>query len=172
MFPYSVYYIMSTNKFCLGCNQWRSSQLWVTGTKCPKCTERHSYLQQEKKRLQAEIKELKQEKKTIVKKKVERPYKRRTSDTVKSRLDKLYQEKEKSQCFFCGEKEMCCLDYHHVDPAQKDGTVREAFIRSLEDGIAELSKCLLVCANCHRKIHMGKLIIPEEVLKQFPSSTN
>jgi len=48
------------------------------------------------------------------------------------------------------------LEFHHLDPAEKDfslsatGTTK-SWIRIK----AEIEKCILVCANCHREIHAG-----------------
>lgn len=51
------------------------------------------------------------------------------------------------------------LEFHHLDPAQKDVQMSKHTREPLSpEGKAELDKCVLVCANCHRMIH-GKLII-------------
>jgi len=59
-------------------------------------------------------------------------------------------------CAKCDEKEPCCLDYHHT------GDDKEvAIATALNQGWGkvrmqkEIDKCILVCANCHRKIHAG-----------------
>lgn len=44
-------------------------------------------------------------------------------------------------------------DFHHLDPAQKDFSFGEKGNRSFDSLRAELDKCLLLCANCHRKRH-------------------
>lgn len=62
-------------------------------------------------------------------------------------------------CCKCGEMELCVLDFHHVDPKTKEYRVA-SIIRgreSLKRLRAELEKCIVVCANCHRKIHAGLL---------------
>jgi Fe-S-cluster-containing dehydrogenase component len=61
-------------------------------------------------------------------------------------------------CRVCREKEPACLDFHHTDPAEKDFTVSEALHKfSLKRIMAEISKCIVLCANCHRKYHAGKI---------------
>jgi len=64
-------------------------------------------------------------------------------------------------CIVCGELEECCLDAHHVDPSQKDGSIydmaRRGCARSKFE--AELAKCVCLCSNCHRKVHAGKIIL-------------
>jgi hypothetical protein len=59
------------------------------------------------------------------------------------------------QCEKCGEKEICCLDFHHMK--DKDFEIANASNRnlSLERIKKEIKKCICVCANCHRKIHAG-----------------
>jgi hypothetical protein len=53
----------------------------------------------------------------------------------------------------CGESHVACLQFHHLDPTQKEMTIS----KSLQKGWAriknEISKCKVVCANCHLKIH-------------------
>ena len=65
----------------------------------------------------------------------------------------------KDGCFFCNEKEYCCLDAHHVDPTEKDfnvgdGVRRKISARRIEK---ELTQCVCVCKNCHAKLHKGIL---------------
>lgn len=58
-------------------------------------------------------------------------------------------------CVRCGESHPACLDFHHRDPAEKDTTLQQMFIRgySKERVLAEVAKCDVLCANCHRKHH-------------------
>ena len=67
-----------------------------------------------------------------------------------------------NKCFFCGETERCCFDYHHKDPKQKDRTISELIQKysNKEKIIEEYNKCICVCSNCHRKIHKGIIIVP------------
>ena len=60
-------------------------------------------------------------------------------------------------CYFCGEKERCCIDYHHKDPSEKDKSISNLLgtLRSKERILNELKKCIAICSNCHRKIHAG-----------------
>lgn len=71
----------------------------------------------------------------------------------------------KSQgCSICSEKDIRCIDFHHKDPQIKEFEISDAINPStLRKGWItiknELDKCILVCGNCHRKIHNGLLII-------------
>jgi len=59
------------------------------------------------------------------------------------------------KCLLCGEKERCCLVFHHKDTKSKDGNVSKLLtdLRSKEKILKEISKCVVLCANCHRKLH-------------------
>ena len=57
-------------------------------------------------------------------------------------------------CIKCGEKDPACLDFHHrngkADKLGHIGVIRRLGIDRL---YAELVKCDVLCANCHRKHH-------------------
>lgn len=56
-------------------------------------------------------------------------------------------------CQHCGyNKCMAALDFHHLDPSQKDFSFskKKAKWETLKP---ELDKCMLLCANCHREVH-------------------
>jgi 5-methylcytosine-specific restriction endonuclease McrA len=64
-------------------------------------------------------------------------------------------------CLKCSETDLSCLDAHHVDPKQKEhsiGTIKSLGY-SLEKIKQELAKCVCLCANCHRKLHAGKIFL-------------
>lgn len=55
-------------------------------------------------------------------------------------------------CADCGLR-TCVVDvydFHHVNPSEKTSTIRDLRNRSWETIKAELDKCVLLCANCHR----------------------
>ncbi len=68
--------------------------------------------------------------------------------------------KKDAKCKYCDECENCCLQFHHLDPKEKEIEIANIRNRgwSLEKLQSELDKCILVCANCHLKIHAGKII--------------
>ena len=59
-------------------------------------------------------------------------------------------------CPRCGESEPAALDFHHVDPSVKSGPImviaKNGTMQKLRE---ELAKCIILCANCHRKFHAG-----------------
>ena len=65
-----------------------------------------------------------------------------------------------SKCQICNyDKYQGALDFHHLDPNEKDFSIGEATSRVLNSKIkAELDKCILVCSNCHRELHGGIII--------------
>lgn len=68
-------------------------------------------------------------------------------------------------CIICGELELCCLDFHHLDPLFKENSISNLAggAYSSERLIEEIKKCVVLCSNCHRKVHNGKIIINGEV---------
>lgn len=58
-------------------------------------------------------------------------------------------------CELCGEGESVCLDFHHKDITKKRDTIsslaNQAF--SIDAIKEEIKLCMVLCANCHRKIH-------------------
>lgn len=44
------------------------------------------------------------------------------------------------------------LDFHHLDPSKKDFTISRSDMSKAEV-IAEIRKCVCLCANCHRMVH-------------------
>lgn len=64
-------------------------------------------------------------------------------------------------CICCKESEISCLDFHHVDSSLKESTVSELIgCKSEKRLLEEMKKCVILCANCHRKFHAGKIILP------------
>lgn len=57
----------------------------------------------------------------------------------------------------CGENHPACLDFHHVGD-DKEITVSNAVKDgwSIERVMREIQKCILLCANCHRKLHYAE----------------
>ena len=60
-------------------------------------------------------------------------------------------------CVCCGyKKHPGVLDFHHINPSTKEfGISGKGMTGSWEKIKAELDKCILVCANCHREIELG-----------------
>jgi hypothetical protein len=48
-----------------------------------------------------------------------------------------------------------CLDFHHVDPSEKEASPGNIMMGGWTRLEREIDKCILVCSNCHRTIHNG-----------------
>lgn len=57
-------------------------------------------------------------------------------------------------CRRCGEMDPACLDFHHV--GTKTFEVSKRAWRNLDLLRAEIAECVVLCANCHRKLHAGR----------------
>jgi len=83
---------------------------------------------------------------------------KRKKKEIKEFLTKV---KNKSVCKLCGEAENACLDFHHIDAGTKEFHIAEApkLRPSLDTLKKELAKCIVLCSNCHRKLHAGVVTI-------------
>ena len=58
------------------------------------------------------------------------------------------------KCVDCGLVDMPCVyDFHHLDPTKKEIAFGSRGGKSFKTIKEELDKCVLLCANCHRKRH-------------------
>lgn len=64
-------------------------------------------------------------------------------------------------CCCCGEKTVCCLDFHHVGDDKDRDVSTWALNKSVKRMLEEIGKCVVVCSNCHRKVHAGLIEIEE-----------
>ena len=63
------------------------------------------------------------------------------------------QKRRGDGCSVCDTEDPVCLDFHHTD--KKETTVAQLAIeeRPREEIAAEIERCVLLCANCHRRRH-------------------
>ncbi len=60
-------------------------------------------------------------------------------------------------CSSCGYNRcLAALEFHHLDPNEKDVNFEKMRRRTFASLKPELDKCRLLCANCHREEHYGK----------------
>ncbi|MBU6231640.1 hypothetical protein KGP36_03135 [Patescibacteria group bacterium] len=74
----------------------------------------------------------------------------------KSELKEWLTEYRKNTCCeTCGENDIACLDFHHTDPSLKEISIATTIKNgwSKERILDEISKCVVLCSNCHRKFH-------------------
>jgi Zn finger protein HypA/HybF involved in hydrogenase expression len=61
--------------------------------------------------------------------------------------------KNSCSCKKCSESRNYVLDFHHLDPLQKDFNLGDAVKYSLKKIENELEKCIVLCRNCHSEFH-------------------
>jgi hypothetical protein len=75
------------------------------------------------------------------------------------------------QCEKCGENHPAALDFHHLDPNEKELKISSRVTcnsKKKEKILEEIKKCIVLCANCHRKEHATLI---NEYLKQRETNT-
>lgn len=82
---------------------------------------------------------------------------------LKSNAERRRIVKEKAVEYLGGECKKCgynkcigSLDFHHINPNEKDmnySAFKTIFNKRLTN---ELDKCILLCANCHRELHYNE----------------
>jgi hypothetical protein len=73
--------------------------------------------------------------------------KRRIANTT------MIQEAKLVGCLRCSENDPAALDLHHRDPTTKLFNLGATRDQSAAAVRAEIAKCDVLCANCHRKMH-------------------
>lgn len=83
---------------------------------------------------------------------------RKRSKRYLQKIKDFIAEKKSNGCILCGENDIVCLDFHHING--KDFTIGKQINNVSFDKIKEeVSKCVVLCANCHRKVHHHNLNI-------------
>ena len=68
----------------------------------------------------------------------------------------LAKEAHGNRCKRCGYSTcLAALEFHHIDPANKEFGICDGQSRSLTRVLTEAKKCVMLCANCHRELHSG-----------------
>lgn len=116
---------------------WRNKKLGTRNKKCKIC-------QREYAKLHYQNNKEKYSDKSVKRNKEERNKKKLFIDSFKV-----------DGCTKCDEDELCCLEFHHIDPDKKSFRLSQGTSKSLELLVEEISKCVVLCANCHRKVHAG-----------------
>jgi hypothetical protein len=117
-------------------NSRKSDGLQTWCRECTKIENNRNYLTNEKRR--AKIRE-------------------RNKEESRSNRDFYRRYRRFCGCKVCGERESVCLDLHHLDPTKKDAAPNVFTTHSRKRLKAEIRKCVVLCSNCHRKVH-AKLI--------------
>lgn len=73
----------------------------------------------------------------------------------KENQTKIEQLKSQLKCAKCGDSRGYVLDFHHIDPKEKDKEVSRMISKNyeMEHIMEEIKKCVCLCSNCHREFH-------------------
>lgn len=73
----------------------------------------------------------------------------------KNKNDLVADIKSNIACKKCGESKSYMLDFHHLDPSNKETTVARMISNAyrIDKILNEISKCIVFCSNCHREFH-------------------
>lgn len=63
-------------------------------------------------------------------------------------------------------------DFHHLDPMVKEERIALIIQRSWARVVEELKKCVLLCANCHRKRHAKDNTVVVQKIKNTKAKQN
>lgn len=63
-------------------------------------------------------------------------------------------------CLACGESRHGCLTFHHLDPEAKEYNIGSQ-CRTWQTLLQEVSKCVVLCSNCHMLHHNSGLQLPK-----------
>lgn len=67
--------------------------------------------------------------------------------------EKLIEFKKSKPCIKCGCSKHYLIDFHHINPKEKDYAISENSHAKFETLLKEIEKCVPLCANCHREFH-------------------
>lgn len=69
--------------------------------------------------------------------------------------------KEERGCVICNETDAVCLEFHHLDPTEKEIDPSDMATQgwSWDRMMSEVAKCVILCSNCHRKVHADKICL-------------
>lgn len=97
---------------------------------------------------------------------LERTHKRRAEARVWCE-----QIKSVFKCVVCGEGRQPCIDFHHINPEEKEGSLSNIITKmyNKEKALKEIKKCVSVCSNCHRLIHANQLILEKSQIDLMQS---
>ena len=86
--------------------------------------------------------------------------------TIKRRaIKKMLIEYKGGKCQRCGyDKCMRALEFHHLNPEEKDFHLSKNLSKSIASLKSEADKCILLCSNCHAEEHQR---LYEEGYRQF-----
>lgn len=80
--------------------------------------------------------------------------KKRISDRKKERRQEWRAFKSTLKCVNCGEDHPATFDFHHIIKHPDNRKVHKLLRgQNYKEARKEIKKCIVLCANCHRKVH-------------------
>lgn len=134
--------IMET-KICSKCKQelsvsnfrWRNKSLGKLHSQCKNCekqSEKIRYAQSKERQISVLNTAIQQKERNIL----------------------IVEEAKQCGCQKCNEKRLYLMEFHHINPEEKINTIAHMIKSASESSLKkELSKCIVLCANCHREFH-------------------
>ena len=91
----------------------------------------------------------------------------------KKRLKKEWLEFKKSlSCEMCGEDHISTFDFHHIEKHPDNRAVNKLVSDyNFKEAYQEIKKCMVLCANCHRKLHHQERIDKKKKKKRKKKRT-
>lgn len=87
------------------------------------------------------------------------PYKKRANKWKKiireRRKEWINSIRMKTGCCLCHEQDVEVLDFHHFKGEKKEFNITSDWDREIEKLVNEINKCVVLCSNCHRRVHAG-----------------
>lgn len=82
--------------------------------------------------------------------------------------------KSELKCAKCGDNRGYVLDFHHINPEEKETTIARMTSNNynLNTVYKEIDKCVCLCANCHREFHYLNNSIQMEINEYLRPSPN
>lgn len=80
-------------------------------------------------------------------------HKKKSKENYDKKVSAVSDYKSSCGCAKCGESRSYILEFHHIDPSQKDYTIANRARASLESIMSEIKKCVVLCSNCHQEFH-------------------
>lgn len=69
------------------------------------------------------------------------------------KIEAVSKYKSEKGCSKCGDKRYYVLEFHHIDPTQKDYLISARVRAPLNLLMEEIKKCAILCSNCHAEFH-------------------
>jgi len=90
----------------------------------------------------------------------QREFQRLRHQRLKKERKETLEQLKAGGCVRCGELDPVCLDFHHTgDKGFTIGATSGKSQKSHSEVIREAKKCVVLCSNCHRKLHAGRFVL-------------